>query len=119
MAAINMNQEQFEQATRGEKPVLVDFWAPWCGYCRRIGPAYEKIGEDMRTASPSVRSTLTRSRGWRGPRGSRTSQLWCCTGTERPWIPSPHPAQRQRSTVSFRKPWRNNGGFRYEQQSCL
>ena len=27
MAAMNMNQEQFEQATRGEKPVLVDFWA--------------------------------------------------------------------------------------------
>ena len=46
MAAMNMNQEQFEQATRGEKPVLVDFWAPWCSYCRRIGPAYEKIGEE-------------------------------------------------------------------------
>ena len=46
MAAINMNQEQFKQLIREEKPVLVDFWAPWCSYCRRIGPAYEKIGEE-------------------------------------------------------------------------
>jgi len=62
---------------------------------------------NTRTALPSARSILTRSRSWRGPRGSRSSQLWCCSGTERPWIPSPRPAQRQRSTVSFRKPWRN------------
>ena len=46
MAAMNMNQEQFEQAIREKKPVLVDFWAPWCSYCRKIGPAYEKIGEE-------------------------------------------------------------------------
>ena len=46
MAAMNMNQEQFKQLIREEKPVLVDFWAPWCSYCRRIGPAYEKIGEE-------------------------------------------------------------------------
>ena len=45
MAAININKEQFHSLIAGDKPVLVDFWAPWCSYCRRIGPAYEKVAE--------------------------------------------------------------------------
>ena len=28
-----------------DKPVLVDFWAQWCPYCRRIAPAFDKVGE--------------------------------------------------------------------------
>ena len=47
MAAVNMNSEMFREMIRGDKPVLVDFWAPWCGYCRRIAPAYDKIAQQM------------------------------------------------------------------------
>ena len=46
MSTINMNKAQFEQFMHEEKPVLVDYWAPWCVYCRRITPAYEKIAEE-------------------------------------------------------------------------
>ena len=46
MSAINMNKAQFEQSMHEETPVLVDYWAPWCVYCRRIAPAYEKIAEE-------------------------------------------------------------------------
>ena len=45
MAAVNMNQAMFEKAIMGDQPVLVDFWAPWCTYCRRISDAYDRIAE--------------------------------------------------------------------------
>lgn len=43
MAAISMNTEQFQAALESGKPLLVDYWAPWCGYCRRIAQAYDRI----------------------------------------------------------------------------
>ena len=39
-----MNRKTFEEKVLGgKKPVLVEFWAPWCVYCRRIAPALEKL----------------------------------------------------------------------------
>lgn len=51
---IAMNKQLFQNhVTEGSKPVLVEFWAPWCVYCRRIAPALKVVVEkyaDMLTA---------------------------------------------------------------------
>lgn len=58
MAAINLNQKQFQDMMEAGKVILVDYWAPWCGYCRRINPAYEKIaaqyGADIVVAKVNI-----------------------------------------------------------------
>ena len=58
MAAKNINHMEFQSLMEGSQPVLVDFWAPWCSYCRRIGPAYEKVaeqyGEEMVVAKVNI-----------------------------------------------------------------
>ena len=48
MATLKVTDEIFEeQVLKNEKPVLVDFWAEWCGPCKMVGPILEEISEEM------------------------------------------------------------------------
>ncbi len=46
MATIEINTEDFEDTITDNDIVLVDFWAEWCGPCKRFGPIYEKTSEE-------------------------------------------------------------------------
>ena len=48
MSTVKVTDESFERdVLKSDKPVLVDFWAEWCGPCKQIAPALEQISDEL------------------------------------------------------------------------
>lgn len=54
--AIDVNKTEFSSVVESEaKPVLIDFWAPWCSYCTRIAPVIDEIASEVEDKAKCVK----------------------------------------------------------------
>lgn len=51
---LELTEANFDQAIANPQPILIDFWAPWCGPCRALSPILERLAQQHRVAKVNV-----------------------------------------------------------------